>query len=146
MSCKEQEKDCFSSQHLFIDDVLTSLSPTSSKTLLRCIIVYKLQDLVKIDSAQGSKCQDQHSNSIQKTVRSLSTVTYQYVELPTASHRVLRARSISCCTDSLIRQAGRHRLHAESCFVFSIIISSFAVSCFTFTSEPGAGSFGRRSL
>lgn len=67
-------------------------------------------------------------------------------ELPTASHRVLTASSISCCTDSLIRQAGRCKLHADSCFEFSITASSFEAACFSLTPELGAGNLGRWSF
>lgn len=70
--------------------------------------------------------------------------TYQKVELPTASLKVSRASCMSCCTDSLMRQAGRHRLHADSCLEFSMVVSTGGV--FFFTSGPGLGSFGRRTL
>lgn len=72
---------------------------------------------------------------------SLIIKTYHCVELPTTSPSVLRASSISCCTDSLMRQAGRHRLHGDIWLVFSIC----SLSCFTCASER-AGSLGRRSL
>lgn len=70
--------------------------------------------------------------------------TYQKVELPTASLKVSRASCMSCCTDSLTRQAGRHRLHGDSCLEFSMVVSSGGV--LFFTSGPGLGSFGRRTL
>ncbi|TNN22310.1 hypothetical protein EYF80_067576 [Liparis tanakae] len=67
-------------------------------------------------------------------------------KLPTASRSVFRASSISCCTDSLMRQAGSDRLHADSRFLLSGASSSGAASGFAFSSAAGGRSLGRRSL